>query len=497
MNRWINGSLPFWAWLIARTLGWTAAASIRYQNPPVDVVEMLAWGSRWEWGYYKHPPLPAWCAEMAAWASGGWLPAVYLTSYLFLAAGIWAAWRLARELLGPDRAILAVLPLEATCFFTWMGGELNHNTALTGLWALGIWSLWMALARNAWPMWMAYGAIVGLGMLCKYNMALLLAWQALALLALPEGRRALATPKPWVAWLGGLLLFSPHLAWLAGHDWITLQYLAARGGTRGGLAAGAMGLLGFLAEQSWMAWGLLIPLFALMGGRSRPAGTKPELARYLAITTIGPLATILLMVLLGKKVIGFWCYPCYTFAGLVALAYFGFRNKPEAIRNSLALSGIILAGLMGLMVLGDGVLLAREGKEVRSRFPGRNLAETAVDIWKEQTGLDRIPIVAGEHWVADNIAWFAPGRPMVFVGENPSLPLPVPRFNPWTSDEQFMGSGGVFAWEVAKGGDQVEMQLRRRYPRIAVTRRVALPQLGSARDIIFGLAVLPPKVSEP
>ena len=68
MNRWINGSLPFWAWLIARTLGWTAAASIRYQNPPVDVVEMLAWGSRWEWGYYKHPPLPAWCAEMAAWA---------------------------------------------------------------------------------------------------------------------------------------------------------------------------------------------------------------------------------------------------------------------------------------------------------------------------------------------------------------------------------------------------------------------------------------------
>jgi len=111
--------------------------------------------------------------------------------------------------------------------------------------------------------------------------------------------------------------------------------------------------------------------------------------------------------------------------------------------------------------------------------------------------LDRIPIVAGEHWVADNIAWFAPGRPMVFVGENPSLPLPVPRFNPWTSDEQFMRSGGVFAWEVAKGGDQVEVQLRRRYPRITVTRRVALPQLGSARDIIFGLAVLPPKVSEP
>jgi hypothetical protein len=31
---------------------------------PLDVVsDGLSWGHEWQWGYYKHPPLPSWEVE--------------------------------------------------------------------------------------------------------------------------------------------------------------------------------------------------------------------------------------------------------------------------------------------------------------------------------------------------------------------------------------------------------------------------------------------------
>lgn len=483
----------FVAWLWLRALVWSAASACRYQNPPVDVAEMLAWGARWQWGYYKHPPLPAWCAEAVAWMFHGWLPAIYLLSHLFLTVAIWTAWRMGRELLGEKSAALAALSLEATCFFTWFGGELNHNTALTCFWALAIWSLWKAVSQGGWPWWMIHGLVAGLGLLSKYNMALLLAWQAIALILIPEGRKALATPKPWLAWGIALALFSPHLLWLLEHDWITLRYLAGRGGNRNGWISHAAGIGGFLAEQSWMAWGLLLPLLPALGGRDRISRGKPSMERYLTLTVLGPLVTILAMVLAGKRVIGFWCYPCYTFAGVVLLARWGTGEQARAAKASVGLAALIAAGFFVLTLAGDRFLASRGSTTVRSRFPGKALAEAAGSAWLEQTGNTVIPIVAGEHWVADNMALFAPGRPTVYVGESPQSPLPVALFNPWTGDADFKQRGGVFAWEVPKAPADVEGDLRSRFPGIRIMPRIDLPLIGSTSTITFGLAVLPPE----
>lgn len=487
----------FWAWISLRVVVWSTASAYRYQNPPVDVAEMLAWGARWQWGYYKHPPLPAWCAEALAWAFHGWLPALYLTSHLFLTVAVWTAWRIGRELLGEKKALLAALSLEATCFFTWFGGELNHNTALTCFWALAIWSLWKAVSSGQWSWWVVYGAVTGLGLLSKYNMGLLVAWQAVALVLFLEGRRTLTTPKPWVAWGIALALFSPHLIWLIDQDWITLRYLAGRGGNRNGWFAHARGIVGFLAEQSWMAWGLLLPLLPVLSGRKRDISGNKELERHLCVVVLGPMVTILMMVLAGKRVIGFWCFPCYTFAGVVLLARWGAKDDGLRFRASVGLSAAIALGLLALTLWGDPFLVSRGSSTVRSRFPGKALAEAAESAWFEQTGNTRIPIVAGEHWVADNLSLFSRGRPTVYVGESPQSPLPVPRYNPWTGDMDFKHQGGVFAWETAKSPVEVERDLRSRFPGIRLVPRFELPLIGSSSTIGFGLAVLPPAVNEP
>src|SRR5262245_19600046 len=54
----------FWAWLGGRTLVWTLLTTLMLESVPLDVVELLYWGREWQWGYHKHPPLPAWLAGL-------------------------------------------------------------------------------------------------------------------------------------------------------------------------------------------------------------------------------------------------------------------------------------------------------------------------------------------------------------------------------------------------------------------------------------------------
>ena len=49
----------FWLWLITRTVVWILAVVASHPNAPLDLVEWLSWGGVWQWGYCKHPPLPA------------------------------------------------------------------------------------------------------------------------------------------------------------------------------------------------------------------------------------------------------------------------------------------------------------------------------------------------------------------------------------------------------------------------------------------------------
>src|SRR5262245_13576440 len=75
----------FLGWVTLRTLAWSIVLFLLQASPSLDVIEMLTWGRYWQWGYHKHPPLPAWIAEFAFQVSGGSLFGVYLASYLCVA----------------------------------------------------------------------------------------------------------------------------------------------------------------------------------------------------------------------------------------------------------------------------------------------------------------------------------------------------------------------------------------------------------------------------
>src|SRR5882724_5688521 len=168
-----NCARLFWGWLVLRTAAWTLLAVAAVPNAPLDLIEWLAWGHEWQWGYPKHPPFPAWAAEVFSWLSPGGVWGVYLAGYLFVAGCLWTVWRLGRELLPPRLALAAVLALEGLIFFTADAAEFNNNVVLDTFWALAVLAFHRALRTDRLGWWAALGTAFGLGLLSKYTMAVL------------------------------------------------------------------------------------------------------------------------------------------------------------------------------------------------------------------------------------------------------------------------------------------------------------------------------------
>ena len=171
-QRWIRSG--FWLFAGAHLVLWTAIPLMIQPNPPLDAVEIVAWGHEWRLGYPKHPPLAPWLAE-AARALGGnhALWPIYVLGQLCVVIAFWAVWRLGRELTTPAIAFASVLMLEATGRYTWMTLELNHSLVVLPFFPLTALCLYRALTTGRFRWWLATGGALGLGMMAKYVIGLL------------------------------------------------------------------------------------------------------------------------------------------------------------------------------------------------------------------------------------------------------------------------------------------------------------------------------------
>ena len=110
-----------WVWLLLllHLVVWTVTPTLANKNLALDSVEMWVWGNQCEWGYYKHPPLPAWCARGLATVFGRSDIVMYFGCQCAVVLTMWGVWRLGRRWLTPWSAMMAVWLLEACYFLNW------------------------------------------------------------------------------------------------------------------------------------------------------------------------------------------------------------------------------------------------------------------------------------------------------------------------------------------------------------------------------------------
>jgi 4-amino-4-deoxy-L-arabinose transferase-like glycosyltransferase len=313
-----------------------------------DEAYYTLWSRSLAWGYLDHPPM------VAAWIRASTLlfgPSEFgvraLNTFIFAfqpALIGWIAWRLFRS--GEVAALAVVLwvsmPLVAAAPIVTPDGP------LVIFWTLGMAGL-IEVWRGRGAAWVAVGLALGLGLLSKFSALFFGAGVVLALLTTPSLRSWLLRPAPYAAALGAVAVFSPFLAWNAGHHWETFAKQFGRVPAHG---FEPRYLLEFLGAQ----FGLLNPLTAVAAAveigalRWRPS-TPDQEARTLLVATIAPAAGYFLLHSLHDRVQGNWPAPLYPALAILAARAIGGARRGASLSETIVRAAGRFAPPVGLAAI--------------------------------------------------------------------------------------------------------------------------------------------------
>jgi hypothetical protein len=190
-----------------------------------DELYYLSCAKRLAWGYVDQPPFSIAVLALVRSLAGESLAAFRLTAALAAAVLALLTALIARELGGRRFAqVVAALAIALAPIGLGVGHIYSMNVIDLCFWALGTLLGLRAIAGAQPRTWLALGLVLGLGLLNKWSVLWLGAGLGVALVLSP-GRRALATPWPWLAAALAGALFAPNVLWEVRHDWATLEFV--------------------------------------------------------------------------------------------------------------------------------------------------------------------------------------------------------------------------------------------------------------------------------
>lgn len=294
---------------------------------PTDNLEQLTWALHPAWGYAKHPPFPTWvlwCFERV------FTPGAALTfclGALQVAVLLWMTWLLARDSLRGVVSWAAPLMVACISYYTVRMHYYNHNTALMVAYAVTLFALWRAVTSGGTRWWLLLGVAWGIGMLSKYQMALLIGCN-LAFLWNVRGLGMKRLFRGCVLASGvAAALCVPHLLWLVQNHFPSFGYAATLLAAHLGPYGRLYDVLSFLLHQCLRLAPLMI-LLGVLAWRTRVPVALPEATagddadllstRFWRIHAWGPILGITLLGLFFGAAVenhwgmaSLWAMPCW------------------------------------------------------------------------------------------------------------------------------------------------------------------------------------------
>lgn len=292
--------------------------------------------------YFDHPGVLAWALALPARLSPPPPVLVRLVPFLFAALTLIGTFRLARRFV-PEAPGRAVLLLASTGAFSVLSVVALPDAPLVAAWTWTLCFLAEALLDDRRTAWLPAGLCAGLAFDSKYTGAFLVLGAGLLLLALPRGRRALATPWPWLGLAAAALTTAPVWIWNAGHGWASFLFQTA-GRVEHARGLSPWNLLGLLGSELVLVLPPLLFLWAREALRALARmrrGTLGEAELFLAVFSLLPAAGLLL-VSLGAVVKPNWPLPLWI-AGVLWAAR---RSGPALLRWNAAASALVHALLL-------------------------------------------------------------------------------------------------------------------------------------------------------
>jgi 4-amino-4-deoxy-L-arabinose transferase-like glycosyltransferase len=430
--------------ILFQVLIWTLVPYWAGRSLPLDVVsDGLAWGHEWQWGYFKHPPLPSWEVEAFFDAFGDIGP--YLLSQLSIGLTYLFVFLLGRELMPARWAAAGIMLTACVYYFSIPTPEFNHNVAQMPLWAAAIYLYYMAITARRMHSWILLGVVCGIALLTKYASGILLILIAAHFLSASQRRSALRQVDPYLTVIVCALVVSPHLLWLYHNHFPTISYAAHRAGQTHGVVPRLLAPLRFLLSQfvDIVPAILVAAIAGFVGQDSLQKFSADEKFRFLATFTVGPAALVALLSLLtGLGLRDMWGAPMWDMTGLLIVyasqprwSHVGWRRLTACVAAAFILLPVAY-------VLATSIIPAMQGRPSRTQWPDRAMATYFDHAFGRETGRP-LRIVAADGWLGGLIAMRDPLRPSVFTDGNMQE-------GPWITPGRLAREGALVLWRGEK-----------------------------------------------
>ncbi len=385
-----NPAKAFFIFAVGHVTVWTLLHTFLYRNLPYDVFEGIAYGKQWEWGYWKHPPLPWWLVDIVRRLTAPHLWGFFLIGELAAVGCFWAIWRLGREMLPPLEALVATVLLDGCIVFNIESKALEHNIVQLPFFGLAGWSLYRAFVAGKNLDWVLAGVWFGLALYAKYTVAILLLPLLVFAVVDPTARRCWATPGPYISMLIFAALVAPHIYWLVANNFTAIAFFGEQAPPLHGVWPVARSTAAYVVNAVLLVVPVFLMFQATMGALWRkpnpPLPAEAFARRYLGVLALGPLViTVVASVLLAREFKSSWSSQFWCFISLYLIVIWRLRVDRESLCRLIAAWAAITASLMAAQVASQILVIARS-ELVDTQFPGDRFAATLLDAWHRKTG---------------------------------------------------------------------------------------------------------------
>jgi 4-amino-4-deoxy-L-arabinose transferase-like glycosyltransferase len=411
---------------------WTVLCAISHRAPDLDGMEELVWASSLELGYFKHPPVPSWFMHGLTQIFGRPVWLTFFAGQLFSALALWFLWLMGREITTPRKALIAVLVVSTSIYFSLRGTIYNHNTAQ--LWSIvaATWLFYRALRYQRTRSWLLLGAVGAVATMTKYSAFIQFA--AFFLFMLRQGSFKDARTLKGVGWalLAYFVVLSPHLYWLAIHSFQPLRY-ADSSLEAGGHLDALKHIFKFTLDQlarlspmlvvwlGWTYWNRRLAKAPDHTGRPTQSSTlygkqlRTWDRSFLLWVGLAPvLSTLLISAVLGTRLVASWGTTFFVLYGFFVLWWMSGDERQNLRQVALLVIGVHIAMAVGYAVA-RGPLAWHTGRDTRSMFPGKTISQEMADVWKKHVPDVPLGLVASDTWMGGNIAIHSGPDVKVFI----------------------------------------------------------------------------------
>ena len=417
--------------MVFQMLFWTLVPMLAHHAPPLDATEMYSWSLSFQWGFYKHPPMPAWIVGIVQMLIGKNMLSLFLCASMAISASYYCVAWLANRFLSEKEATVAVFLYALTIYCNLWSTDFNHNQIQMPFWALSLVCLVLCLDTGSKKWALILGVVMGLNALSKYTAAFIMPSAIALLMISSHWRKHFNMTQLCIASITFLVIFSPHLYWLTQNDFMPFHYVNERFDEMKNTNH-LLDLVNYIGNI--LLAHLCLVLVSIFLIHKKMIGSSITKDDQICIWILG-FGPVLTTIILGLFVPLYhrWVIPMLPMITIVFAML--LKGRFAYLYNKKAFTlFVVLQILLGLAYIYKDKI--NPNQSARGNYPAPELAHAIYSQWHALYPDRAMKIVSGGEWEAGVVSLFSPDKTYVYTQADSVI-------TPWISEKNANECGMV------------------------------------------------------